>query len=121
MNTNLSTVNGMPPDEWWHYLNTNERLALAVRAKVLGVTQKATSIALGRAKEAVKLHKDVNKKSTRLKKEAATAECSARLAQHKRAKSEFENTVNVVTASLHWHRRSWRLEKYIQGCLSVEG
>ena len=100
-NGDLSTVNGMPPEEWWYYLNTNEQLALAVRAKVLGVTHKATSIALEKAREAINHHKDVGKKSTREKKEAALAEYSERLAQHKRAKSEFENTINLVTSSMY--------------------
>ena len=100
-NGDLSTVNGMPPEEWWYYLNTNEQLALAVRAKVLGVTHKATSIALEKAKAAILHHKEVAKKSTREKKEAALAEYSERLAQHKRAKSEFENTINVVTSSMY--------------------
>jgi hypothetical protein len=100
-NGDLSTVNGMPPEEWWYYLNTNEQLALAVRAKVLGVTHKATSIALEKAREVINHHKDVGKKSTREKKEAALAEYSERLAQHKRAKSEFENTINLVTSSMY--------------------
>ena len=74
---------------------------LAVRAKVLGVTHKATSIALEKAREAINHHKDVGKKSTREKKEAALSEYSERLAQHKRAKSEFENTINLVTSSMY--------------------
>ena len=101
MSGRLSSVNGMPPEEWWHCLNTNEQLALAVRAKVLGVTHKATSIALAKAREAVKQHKEKAKKSTRAKKDEALAEYTDRLTQHKRAKSEFEVTVNGVTSSLY--------------------
>ena len=78
-----------------------EQLALAVRAKVLGVTHKATSIALAKAREAVKQHKDKAKKWTRAKKDEALAEYKDRLTQHKRAKSEFEVTVNGVTSSLY--------------------
>ena len=30
----LPSLNGMPSDEWWHFLNGNEQLALCVRGKM---------------------------------------------------------------------------------------
>ena len=57
----------MPSDEWWHYLNTNEQLALAVRSKLLGVARVAASIAKDKAQAAIRKHKELQKKRTLLK------------------------------------------------------
>ena len=62
---------------------------------------------------------DAGNKSTLAKKQAALAEYTERLAQHKRAKSEFEATVNVVTSSLYGivDPGSWKMLQ--TGCLSM--
>ena len=40
----LPSLNGMPSDEWWHFLNGNEQLALCVRGKMYTLAKKASEL-----------------------------------------------------------------------------
>ena len=83
----LPSLNGMPSDEWWHFLNGNEQLALCVRGKMYTLAKKASELTF-------KEHPADTSVEWRKKRWEAFVKVL------KRARREWEETVAQVMQSL---------------------
>jgi hypothetical protein len=84
----LSSLEGMPCEEWYAYLNSNEQLALVVRGKMYTLAKKASEITL----------KDL--RSSKEKPQWLKQRYDSSLRALERAKREWEQTLESVIEGL---------------------